>query len=267
MARFRFPVPFLAGRTDTAEVGHVWRPEGVDAWIVHLTVAGHGRIGRGPAAVEARPGRLACFPPAVPHDYGAEGGTWSHLWAYFTPRPAWIDLLSWPEAGGGVRLLDLDEPAGRARVEALFTELVEVSRGTAPRRQQIAEALLELLLLWCDAANPQATGAMDPRLALACGRVAARLDEPWTVAAMAAVAGLSPSRFAHAFRAASGEPPLAWLLRRRLDRAAQDLLMGREAVGAVAAACGFTDPTWFARAFRRRFGCSPRAWRRQGGQR
>lgn len=261
-ARDTFRTDLLAGRTDTADADHVLRPAGMDAWVLNLTMSGAARIGRGAASFTTGPARMLLWPPGVPHEYGARGGRWVHLWVYFTPRPAWLELLRWREAGLGVLTLDLGGQALRPRIERVFAELVEVSRGGLARRTALAAAMLEELLLWCDAANPDAAVArLDPRIQAALDHAAARLDRRLAVAGLARIAGLSPSRFAHLFRARMGVPPLVHLERLRIDRARELLLMTGRPVADVGAACGFPDPTWFARVFRRHAGVTPRAWR------
>src|SRR5207237_10415117 len=51
-----------------------------------------------------------------------------------------------------------------------------------------------------------------------------QLDTAWTLEAMAARAGFAPHHLAHAFREHVGAPPLAYLRRLRLERAAYQLV-------------------------------------------
>ena len=99
--RISFPGELRAGETITSDPDHVWRPQGMDAWIVNLTVAGRGRIRLRDGWIDCAPGRLCLWPPGVGHHYGAFDGPWTHLWAYFHPRPAWLELLAWPEVSYG----------------------------------------------------------------------------------------------------------------------------------------------------------------------
>ncbi|WP_181780188.1 helix-turn-helix transcriptional regulator [Pseudonocardia pini] len=93
--------------------------------------------------------------------------------------------------------------------------------------------------------------------------------EPLDLDAMAAAAGFSRFHFARAFRTAYGEPPGAYLTRRRIERA-QDLL--RTANLTVTEIChlvGFAGIGTFSRRFTDLVGCSPTAYRadqvRRGG--
>lgn len=64
--------------------------------------------------------------------------------------------------------------------------------------------------------------------------------------------------------AAMGTTPSAYILERRLARAAERLVSAQGAsITEVAFELGFNDSAYFARAFRQRFGISPREWRRK----
>ncbi|MCC7435107.1 MAG: helix-turn-helix transcriptional regulator [Methanoregulaceae archaeon] len=74
---------------------------------------------------------------------------------------------------------------------------------------------------------------------------------------MARAASLSPYHFAHHFRAAYGESPIAYHRRRLIERAEARLAKG-ERIGDVSTELGFASPRSFARMYRRETGRSPR---------
>lgn len=89
----------------------------------------------------------------------------------------------------------------------------------------------------------------------------ARYFEPLGVDEMAAAAGLSRAHFSREFRRAFGEPPHAYLLTRRLERAAALL---RNTDGSVADIClsvGLQSIGSFTTSFTRTYGVSPTAYR------
>lgn len=88
-----------------------------------------------------------------------------------------------------------------------------------------------------------------------------RLEEPVTLADIAAVAGLSPHHFHRIFRAVVGESPKAHLRRLRLERAVYRLKVSSDTVLDIALESGFTTPETFTRAFVRRFELSPSEYR------
>lgn len=247
--------------------GDVDRPAGMDAWIVNYTVAGRGRINRGAQGFIAGPHDVLLFPPAVAHDYGplAPARRWTHLWAYFLPRPAWRGLLGWPERGGGVLGFHLADPRWRAEVREQLERVIACGSGAERRREELAMNALERALLRLDAANPAAAAGQDLRVRQAMAflgehhRRALRLDE------VAAACGCSVSRLAHLFRAQTGMAPMRWLDEHRIARARELLQLADRPVAAVGAEVGIPDPVYFARVFRRRSGCSPREFRLRSG--
>jgi AraC-like DNA-binding protein len=89
----------------------------------------------------------------------------------------------------------------------------------------------------------------------------ARYPEPLDVAALARVAGLSPAHFSRSFRKAFGESPHAYLLTRRLERAAALLRNTDNSVADICIAVGLTGIGSFTTSFRRMFGMTPTAYR------
>jgi len=91
------------------------------------------------------------------------------------------------------------------------------------------------------------------------------LAERMPLARLAAECGLSVRHFARAFRQSTGVPPHRWLLRHRVERAAD--LLGNRALplAEIAISCGFADQSHFTRVFTALMGASPNTWRRAIG--
>ena len=89
----------------------------------------------------------------------------------------------------------------------------------------------------------------------------ARYAEPLTVDDLARAAGLSRAHFSRAFRRAFGESPHAYLLTRRLERAARLLRTTDWTVAEIALAVGWRSVGSFTSSFTRTYGCSPTAYR------
>lgn len=74
---------------------------------------------------------------------------------------------------------------------------------------------------------------------------------------------LSPGYFLKAFRSSVGMTPHRWLMKRRIERAA-DLLAGSKlSIAEISIACGFPDQSYFSRCFSKACGASPLDWRRE----
>jgi AraC family transcriptional regulator len=93
--------------------------------------------------------------------------------------------------------------------------------------------------------------------------IEAHAREPLSLDAVAAEAGLSPFHFLRSFTAVVGVTPHQYLLRCRLQRAAELLADQSRAITDVAFDVGFNDLSNFVRTFRRASGVSPRTFRRR----
>jgi transcriptional regulator GlxA family with amidase domain len=89
----------------------------------------------------------------------------------------------------------------------------------------------------------------------------ARYAEPLGVDDMADAAGLSRAHFSRAFRRAFGESPHAYLLTRRLERAAALLRTTDRSVADVCFSVGLQSVGSFTTSFTETFGRSPTAYR------
>lgn len=87
-----------------------------------------------------------------------------------------------------------------------------------------------------------------------------RLEDAWTVDAMAELAGMSPSRFSVLYREFFGVSPMEDLIRARLQRAKVLLANASTTVTRVARECGFSNIYYFSQLFRKRVGCPPSAY-------
>jgi AraC-like DNA-binding protein len=89
----------------------------------------------------------------------------------------------------------------------------------------------------------------------------ARYFEPLTVDDMARAASMSRAHFSRAFRRAFGESPHAYLLTRRLERAAALLRTTDRSVTEICFAVGLQSIGSFTTSFTRTYGMSPTAYR------
>jgi transcriptional regulator GlxA family with amidase domain len=104
--------------------------------------------------------------------------------------------------------------------------------------------------------------ACDDDLRAALDWAVAHLDEPVSVADLAARANLSPRHFARRFRATAGTTPHQWLLAQRLTLAQRLLETTDRGVEDVARAAGFNTGAALRLHFQRSLGTSPVAYRR-----
>src|ERR671929_1769930 len=89
----------------------------------------------------------------------------------------------------------------------------------------------------------------------------ARYADPLDVDDLAGAAGLSRAHFSREFRRAFGESPHAYLLTRRLERAAAMLRMTDRSVAEICFSVGLQSVGSFTSSFTRTYGKSPTAYR------
>jgi AraC-like DNA-binding protein len=89
----------------------------------------------------------------------------------------------------------------------------------------------------------------------------ARYFEPLGVDDLAAAAGLSRAHFSREFRRAFGDSPHAYLLTRRLERAATLLRTTDNSVAEICLAVGLQGLGSFTSSFKRTYGMTPTAYR------
>ena len=89
-----------------------------------------------------------------------------------------------------------------------------------------------------------------------------RLDDPLSVADLAAHATMSPRNFTRRFRAQFGTSPHRWLLHQRIDLARRLLETTEESIDMVATRAGFGTATAMRQHFRTMLHTTPQAYRR-----
>lgn len=134
-------------------------------------------------------------------------------------------------------------------------------RGDALGRRQAALGLEHLIcLLWEDNLHP--AGRVDRVLADIAAAIRHDPGRAWTVAELAARASLSRAQFTRRFTAYTGDPPIRYLTRARVDRARHLLTETTMSVTEVAVALGYRDVGYFGRQYKQFLGHAPSRDRR-----
>jgi AraC family transcriptional regulator len=88
------------------------------------------------------------------------------------------------------------------------------------------------------------------------------ISGPLLVADLCALLQRSEAHFARTFKRTVGESPHAFIVRRRVELAAQYMLTTDASLSEIALRCGFSDQAHLSRQFRQAAGQTPAAWRR-----
>jgi AraC-like DNA-binding protein len=99
----------------------------------------------------------------------------------------------------------------------------------------------------------------DERLLKAITRMHAEPHKPWTLEALAEIAGMSRASFINHFREATQVTPMEYLTDWRISLAQAKIINGMP-IKNVAKDVGYSTPEALTRVFTKRVGCSPRDW-------
>jgi AraC-like DNA-binding protein len=102
----------------------------------------------------------------------------------------------------------------------------------------------------------------DPQVERAIELMRGELGTRWTVTTLARKVGLSRPAFARRFVASTGDSPLKYLTRLRMEQAASLLHSSHEGLSHVGEQVGYESEFAFNRAFKRHHGLSPGSFRR-----
>lgn len=291
-----FTSPWGASSPRVDSVSHLLAPGTEHLVLFHLLLEGTA-VARVPGGEEVRllPGDVAVLPHGDAHDLWNGHPTRLDDATSLLPKilAGSIEL----ERGGGggeatrfvcgyfgcdrdaARLLLVGLPplfrvnvrtaAGAWLEHAIRQSVGEVGSGRIGRQavlSKLCEALfVETLCGYLDSMPAEGTGwlaalreeAVGSALALIHGDI----SRVWTLADLAAGAGVSRSVLAARFGDLLGEPPLAYLGRLRLQRAARSLRTTHRVVLDIALEVGYASESAFNRAFKRQYGLPPGRYR------
>jgi AraC family transcriptional regulator len=88
------------------------------------------------------------------------------------------------------------------------------------------------------------------------------ITEPILVSDLCAVVRRSEAHFSRCFKRTCGESPHSFVMRRRVELAARNMLTTDASLSDIALRCGFADQAHLSKQFRQLVGQTPAAWRR-----
>ncbi|MFD9941836.1 AraC family transcriptional regulator [Nonomuraea sp. NPDC059023] len=228
----------------------------VTAGTGHLVL--HDRPGRH----RVGPGTFFWLPPGVRHTYGPSGGTWDEHWVLFEgPGAGGYENLGY--LGGGVAAVEVADPAA---VEAAMARLVELAgrATTLPDHVELGAALHTVIhAVGPGRGLPADRAPASPLGHRAIALLTADLERPVRIGEVARELAVSRDTLIAAVRAVTGDTPIGYLTRHRLDRAKVMLADTDLPVGAIARRVGYAGHAYFTRVFTQRAGMSPTAFREQ----
>ena len=183
-------------------------------------------------------------------EHGGPPASFRHL-----PQLLQVHRDSWPQFGSFWATLRL-----------LAGEVQSPQPGSELARRFLTQLLLiHVFRVVLNARRIPATGWLqalrDPPVATALAAIHDKPENPWSLEALAATAGLSRSVFAARFRARLGETPMAYVGRWRLRVAARWLRETELSVSEILQRLGYASAAAFNRAFKRTYRMAPSEYR------
>ena len=106
-----------------------------------------------------------------------------------------------------------------------------------------------------------ATGPTHPAVVQAMRLLEARPAHGWTLTELADQLHLTPGYLVRLFKSATGLPPMTYLARHRVEKAASLLLHTDQSITQIGRAVGWADQNYFARRFKAHYGLSASTYR------
>ena len=239
--------------------------DGFSFHVLEFVVEGRGAATLNGVASPLRPGSLLRYGP----------GTRLHL-RCDPAAPMTKYFLCFSGARAAARLRRAGLSAGRvlalprlAEVQETFDQLIREGQRHRPTTPRVCELLAELLLLRIAElarTQPRGVAGVAEETFHRCRRLideeAPRLRKLEEVAARC---GTTAAQVCRLFRRHQGMSPYRYLLRRKMDAAAELLRHSGCLVKEAGERVGFPDAYHFSRRFKAVFGIGPRAFVRQGG--
>lgn len=224
---------------------------------VEFIVSGRWKLTIGEESHDIGPGHAFCYGPRQGYHLAACGGE--------KPRKYFMDFQGRRSAGllekiglTGSRPVLLPNPSS---LTDLFDQLVESGSLPPPWIDDHAALLCELILRTIAVANTELPSPTDnaygtyQKVRRIILQEHTQIDN---VTSLARKTGLNAAYLSRLFKRHSGESPLRFLTRTKMQHAADLMLRHSARVEDAATAVGFTDPFHFSRVFKRIYGVCPR---------
>lgn len=243
-------------------------PRSIHSSMWYYIAKGHGKgwSGRSTNSFSYQPGSLILLAPDVQHVIEPAPGKKSHVFTvHFHARVfGAIHLLN---------LLGMPPICNSTRSNSFHSASARLTREFALKKPgwrivmegEIRSVLFQAIRNCTQSLRPDiklSSLAEMPRLLPVFRHIEDNLQKPeLSVGDMASKAYLSEVQFRNIFRKITGDTPLRYVQRRRIECACEMLNTSTASVTCIAEVCGFSDAPFFHRVFKRRTGFTPREYR------
>ena len=228
---------------------------------LEYVASGHGWVTLNGKRTELRPGSVFAYSPEMHCEMGTAAGD---------PMVKYFFCFAGRESGARLRRAELNAGSVRtvtnhAELRTIAEDLIREGQHASLHTGEICATLFTLLLLKLANANHHPADAHESARQnfLRCkALIDSEVIALRTLDEIATRVGLEKSSICRLFRRFLGTSPYQYLLRQKMNRAAESLLQHGGLVKEVAEKMGFADPFHFSRGFKAVHGKAPSQLRR-----
>ena len=264
----------LAGETPIVKnTSYDWwinRPNGMNGWIINLTIDGTGKIWDDENSFLVNSGDIVIFPDSVPHLYGRneKASKWAHRWIYFHPLPQWESMLEFSDSINGVYKINIEDNNIFQKINDLFGEAIYLSytHESNSLLTTLFLNIIEEILIRCaliDSLHHRHLGISltDNDIVKTLQWLSLNYQKELSVNEIAKTMNMSTQVLCKKFKKQMHLPLMRWINNHRLNMAAKLLLITESSIKDISSQVGFLDNLYFSKLFKKKYGCSPKLYR------
>lgn len=207
-----------------------------------------------------RRGGYVLYPPKVPQEYEQNGGVC--YWVHFSGTAA-LEIVA--DSGLRSKPLSFSGMDNDAIVSVFERMIYRYVTGSCSDGFALSADLLTLLSSLKIGAVENRSVNSDDRLCAVVSYIHKHYADDTPLEEYARMTYVSTDRFMHLFKEIMGISPYAYVMKIRIERAADFLALSDKTVAEIANKVGFKDSLYFSKAFKKRMGMSPIEFRRKKG--
>ncbi len=254
----RDPLVLVMGGREQCNPDYAIRRRGFPFYVLEYVVKGHGHVKLDHRKHALGPGMVFAYAPTTHYEIHTDPD--HPMVKYFLVFAG--TAVSPRLKRCGVALNGSRQLAAHAEVTSVLEDLLREGQRSGALARRICAALFELLLLKIEDTSTLAPHASEParEAFLRCkALIDERAERLGTLEEIASATGVEASSVCRWFRRYQGTSPYQYLLRRKMNIAAEHLVENGGLVKEAAQRVGFADPYHFSRAFKSVHGVAPRA--------
>ncbi len=255
------PIAVVCGGYEQCSPDYAIHRTGFPYYLIEFVARGKGSITLGGKDYPLTAGTVFSYGPDVPHDFTTDPD--DPLGKYFIActGPRALELLQQNALAPG----SIGRVFAPAEIQEVIDELVRNGMKHTYFSASLCVKLLEYLIIKIAESLMPWHGIETPAFATyqRCHRyIWANYSQLRTMAEVARECHVDPAYLCRLFRRYAHQSPYQFLMRLKMNLAAERLQNPEMLVKQVAAQLGFADPFHFSRAFKKVFGLSPEEFRR-----